>query len=280
MRKFVLLVFISFFCCVSCANAQKEKKEIKASDILKTIEKGKPVQIVGKIIVDDLDFSQANEPFVLDAFNVQTEITSNIFFSHCVFMGNVTSNSSKGKTNLQSVFKNNLIFNQCDFRGEVDFRSAVVFGKVDFSQSTFRKQANFNNISVWSKSSYFDNMVAEQKFSMIYASFFGNVSFLDAKFQEKTSFQEIKVNGNLSFINAVFADNVDFALMEAGRTLFNYAVFEKNVSFGNARFSSSAEFINTTFGGDVNVENAYFADVVKINGTENIDFSKAFFVRK
>ena len=278
MRKFVLLVFISFFCCASCAGA--EKKEIKASDILKTIKKGKPVQIVGKIILDDLDFTQANEPFVMDAFTVQTEITSNVFFSHCVFMGKVTSNNSKGKTNLQSVFKNNLIFNNCDFRGEVDFSDAVVFGKTDFSQSTFRKQANFNNISVWSKGSYFDNMVAEQNFSMIYAFFWGNLSFLDAKFQAKSSFQEIKVTGNLSFINAVFADNVDFALMETGRTLFNYAAFEKNASFSNARFLSSAEFVHTTFGGSTNFENAYFSDVVKTEGVENIDFSKAFFIQK
>ena len=278
MRKFALLAFVSFFCCLSCTSA--EKKELKSSDIIKLIKKGKPVQIVGKIILDDLDFTQANEPFVVDASTVQTEITSNIFFSNCVFMGKVTSNSSKGKINLQSVFKNNLIFSSCDFRGEVNFRNAVVFGKTDFSQSTFRKQANFNNISVWSKGSYFDNIAAEQNFTMIYASFLGNLSFLDAEFQTKSSFQEIKVNGNLSFINVIFADNVDFALMEAGRTMFNYAVFEKNASFGNARFLSSAEFINAAFRGNTNFENAYFSNVVKIDGAENIDLSKAFFIRK
>jgi len=280
MKKHILFIITLLFLFSSCAYA--EKKEMKSSEIIKLIKKGKPVQIVDKIILDDLDFSQANEPFVVNAFTVQTEITQNVFFSHCVFMGKVTSNSSKGKTNIQSVFKNNLIFNDCDFRGEVNFRNAVVFGKTDFSRSTFRKQTNFNYISVWSKGSYFDNIVAEQKFDMIYASFFGNLSFLDAKFQTKSSFQEIKVNGNLSFINVIFADNVDFALMEAGRTLFNYAVFEKNVSFGNAYFSGSAEFINTTFGGNANFENVYFSDIVKTDGIKpkNIDFSKAFFVRK
>jgi len=280
MRKTILFIITSLFLFTSCAHA--EKKEMNSSDIIKLIKNGKPVQIVDKIILDDLDFTQANEPFVLNAFTVQTEIAPNIFFSHCVFMGKVTSNSSKGKTNLQSVFKNNLIFNNCDFRGEVNFRNAVVFGKTDFSQSTFRQPANFNNISVWSKGSYFDNIVAEQNFDMIYAAFFGNLSFLGAKFQTKSSFQELKVNGNLTFINAVFSENVDFALIETGRTLFNYAIFEKNVSFGNARFSSSVEFINTTFNGNVNFDNAYFSDIVNTEEvkSKNIDFSKAFFVRK
>ena len=278
MKKTTLFIIIPLFLFSSCAHA--EKKEIKSSDIVALIKKGKPVQIVDKIILDDLDFTQANEPFVVNAFTVQTEIASNIFFSHCVFMGKVTSNSSKGKTSLQSVFKNNLIFNNCDFRGEVNFRNAVVFGKTDFSQSTFRQQANFNNISVWAKGSYFDYMVAEQSFDMIYASFYGNLSFLDARFQTKSSFQEIKVNGNLTFINAVFAENTDFALLEAGRTLFNYAVFEKNVSFGNARFTALAEFIHTTFNGNTNFENTYFADTVHTEGSSNMDFSKAFFVRK
>ncbi|MDR0874369.1 MAG: pentapeptide repeat-containing protein [Prevotellaceae bacterium] len=281
MKKTIVFILTSLFLFASCANA--EKKEMKSADILKLIKKGKPVQIVDKIILDDLDFSQANEPFLADAGIIQTEVKSNVFFSNCVFMGKVTAAGTRKQADVQTVFRNNVVFLDCDFRQDVDFRGAIVFGNVNFSRSTFRKPATFNNISVWSKSSYFNEVTAEQAFTMVYASFFGNLSLLDAKFQKKANFQEIKVNGKLMVNNTVFSENADFSLINVlDRALFNYVVFEKNATFLQANFSKTAEFMNAAFNGTADFEDAYFAAPLKKDGLkpENIDFSKAFFVRK
>ena len=58
----LFLVFVAVFMCFSCVGA--EKKEIKASEVIKLIRKGKPVQIVDKIILGDLDFTADSEPFI------------------------------------------------------------------------------------------------------------------------------------------------------------------------------------------------------------------------
>ena len=285
MRKFVLLVFISFFCCVSCAGAQeKEKKEIKVSDILKAIKKGEPVLITGKIIMDDLDFTQQANAIGLNGGALQVEISSNIFFNDCVFIGKVTANNVVKSVPVQTVFRNNLVFLNCDFRNEVNFDNAVVFGTVNFSKSIFRGKTSFNNLSVWAKDSYFSEIEAEQPFSMIYSLFNGNVSFMNATFLGGFSFQETTVRGKLLFNNAVFAQRADFDMIEvAGRAFFNYAEFQDSAGFMQSRFLNSVEFVNTTFKNGTNFEKTYIGYDIKTDGLESeipVDFSNAFFVKK
>ena len=52
MKKIFVLSVISFFLC-SCGFA-KDDKMIEAKDIIKQINKGKNIQLVDKIISDDL----------------------------------------------------------------------------------------------------------------------------------------------------------------------------------------------------------------------------------
>lgn len=270
MRR-LLLLLIPVLMVVSCNGA--DRKEMNASEIVKLLKSGKDVQLVGRIIMDDLDFTVADEPFALNAGLSQCEINSNIFFSDCIFIGKVTSNGKKGQTAIQSRFNKNLVFLDCDFRGEVDFGQSVVFGMVNFSKSIFRENANFNNMSVWSKDSYFSEIKAEKVFSMIYTSFLGNLYFINAKFQQKATFQEMSVKGSLSFNNAVFEERAGFDLMETGGSaFFNYAVFEKNANFSFSRFLHTADFIKTTFKEKGNFEKAYFLNTVRF---EEVDMENS-----
>ena len=273
MRK--LLLFFLFLLPVlmvfSCKGA--DRKEINASEVIKLLKSGKDVQLVDRIIMDDLDFTVDGEPFALNVNLLQNETTSNIFFSNCIFIGKVTSNGKKGAATIQSRFQKNLIFLSCDFRGDVDFGESVVFGMVNFSKSIFRENANFNNMSVWSKDSYFSEIKAEKTFSMIYASFLGNLYFMDAKFGQNASFQETSVKGSLSFNNAVFEERAGFDLMEiGGSAFFNYAVFEKNANFSFSRFFNTTNFVKTTFKEKGNFEKAYFLNTVRF---EEVDMEKS-----
>jgi hypothetical protein len=255
----------------SCQGA--DKKELNASEVIKLMKSGKDVQLVDRIIMDDLDFTAGGETCALNANLLQCETNSNVFFSDCIFIGKVTSNGKKGQSVVQSRFNKNLIFLNCDFRGEVDFSQSIVFGLVNFSRSVFRENAAFNNMAVWSKDSYFSEMKAEKTFSMIYASFLGNLYFMDAKFNQNATFQETSVKGKLSFNNAAFNGRAGFDLMEVcGSAFFNYVVFEKNANFSFSRFLHTTDFIKTKFQEKGNLEMVYFLNTVRF---EEVDMENS-----
>ena len=268
MKTFRLFTFaLSFMICFSCVRA--EQKEMKASEILSLVKKEKSVHVVDKIIIGEVDFTEGCEPFILSVNMLQCDIMSNIFFENCVFMDKVTSNGKHGKTPVQSRFMRNLLFNGCDFRGEVDFSDATVFGMVSFGRTVFREKANFNNIAVWSKDSYFSEMKAEKTFSMVYSYFAGNLNFLDAAFDGNASFQEITVTGKLSFKNSVFKDRAGFDMMTvSGNASFNYARFEKTANFSWARFMGAAEFVNANFETQPRFEKTLFLNKANFEGID------------
>ena len=244
--KIFLLFACSLFVCNSC-NAV-EKKEIKASEIIKQLKKDKHVHIIDKIILDDLDFTEIDREFAVSAGMLQNEINSNIFFSKCVFMGKITTTGKQSDVPVQSVFKNNVSFIACDFRGDVDFSNTVIFGTINFSQSVFRENAVFDNISVWAKDSYFTEIKAEKNFSMIYASFYGNLYFVNTEFSGRFSMQETSVGGKLSFNSSTFNGRAGFDLLTISKkAFFNYVTFEEGADFSFSYFMQSTEFINTTW---------------------------------
>ena len=279
MKIFHLITF-TVFLFMSCGCNGADKKEIRASEIIKLMEKGKPVQMVGKIILDDLDFTTGSEPFILNENVLQGEIQSNIFFDDCIFMGKVTSSSKREKMSVQACFRNNLVFVGCDFRGEVDFDGAIVFGTVNFGRSIFREDANFSNMTVWAKDGYFSEMKAEKAFLMIYASFSGNLFFPDAFFGGNASFQETSVKGKLMMNNSTFAERAGFDLMEVqGNAFFNYAKFEKTADFSRSRFMYTADFVKTTFDKTADFEKASFMNTVNFDGVDrsHLIFTDTFF---
>ena len=264
-RSFLFLA--SVFCLISCTAASQ--KEMKASEVARLLQKGENVQIVDKIIWDDLDFSASKTQKVASLSLLQTDVEGNVFFSNCVFMGKVTSNGKKETLSVCTRFKSNLIFHECDFRGDVDFSSAAVFGMVNFSKSTFRENARFDQISVWSKDSYFSEIKAEKNFSMVYAAVKGNLYFINAGFDGGASFQEINVDGKLSFNNSVFKERAGLGLMSVKESaFFNYAVFEKGANLASSRFLYNADFINTTFGEKSSFEKAFFLNTVRFKGVD------------
>ena len=258
------LVALVLFLAVPFSCSAAEKKEMKASKIISLAKKGKPVHVVNKIIIGDLDFSQAGKPVVLNASVLQCNIESGIFFESCVFLGKVTSNGVHGKASVQTCFRSNIIFTGCDFRGEVDFSGAVVFGMVNFSRSVFREAANFNHIAVWAKHSFFSETNAEKGFTMVDASFAGNLTVFGSTFHQNASFQEMSTKGKLVFNNSVFKGRAGFDMMTVfGDTFFNYARFERIADFSSSRFIGMVDFVNANFDRPKNTENAFFMHSVK-----------------
>ncbi|GHV65756.1 hypothetical protein FACS1894199_07310 [Bacteroidia bacterium] len=233
--------------------------EMKASEILAVIKAGKPVQFIDKIILDDLDFTQSSEPYIMDTQTLQVEVPVNIFFNNCIFMGKVSSTGKQKSLSVIASFRRNLVFTGCDFRGEVDFSRTVVWGQVNFSQSNFREVATFNNICVWAKDSYFSEVKAEKDFSMIYASYAGNLYAISAQFSGVVSFQEMSVKGKLLFNHSVFSQRAGFDLMEiGGNVFFHRAKFGKVADFSFSRFLNNADFSSAEFAEKGNFEKTFF----------------------
>ena len=258
MKTYRWVAFILFLStCCSCAGT--EKKEMKASQIIALVKKGKPVHIVDKMIIDDVDFTAGSKPFILNANMLQHNIESNIFFERCIFVGKVSSNGKHGKTSIQTCFRGNLVFTGCDFREEVDFSGAVVFGTVNFGRSVFREEVSFNHIAVWAKDCFFSEMNAEKGFSMVDASFAGNLNFISAAFQSNASFQETSVKGKLMFNNASFDERAGFDMMSVyDNAFFSWAKFYGIADFSWARFMGAVEMSNATFEHPANFEKALF----------------------
>lgn len=252
-------LFLIFLCVLASACSHAEQKEIYAKDIVKLLEKGKNVEIANKIIMDDLDFTKGNHFQMLSNSQIQNVISSNIFFSNCVFMGNITTNGSKDNFPIATKFNENLVFQNCDFRGEVDFSNSVVMGSTNFNKAKLRKTSSFNNMTINSKDAYFSEIEAEGSVSMIYTFFAGNLFLMDGQFQSDLSLQNITINGKLMANGLQCSAAAEFDMMSIrGRAIFNYSQFSKQASFIQSRFYDDVDFVETTFTENANLENTYF----------------------
>lgn len=264
-----LRIFFIIVCVLVSSCSHAEQKEIYAKDIVKLLQKGKDVRIIGKIIMDDFDFTVIENCQLLSTDQIQNVVSSNVFFCNCVFMGNVTACNSLQKVPVHTRFEQNLVFQNCDFRGDVSFQSAVVMGTANFVKSKFRKKADFTNVAICGKDSYFSEIEAEGPVSMIYASFLGNLYLMDGQFQKELSLQNVMVNGKLMANGMKCSSNAEFDMASfRGRTIFNYSMFEKPASFVQSRFFDDAEFIGTKVKDSANFENTYFFGKVLFDDKE------------
>jgi hypothetical protein len=285
MKKILLITFQLFavvlFSCSTHASGI-EQTEIKASEIIDLIDKGKHVTLSNKTILDNLDFSQVQNKTAINSGVVQAIVDVSVTFSNCIFIGKVTSNGKYNDANVQTVFRQNLVFNGCDFRDEVDFQSAIVQGVVSFNGSIFNEKTLFNSFYSWAKTTYFGAITAEKEFLMSDALFLGNVDFLKANFKNNAIFQDTRFDGSVLMGNTQFKAKADFSNAQLNSDLlFNYAVFDSVARFNRIKVLGGAMFIQTKFNQNVSFTNASFFSVVKFNETiakSEFDLSGAVFI--
>lgn len=230
-------VFIS-----SCSHA--EQREIKSSDFMKDLKKGKSITVVNKIILDDVNFS-STENYQIVGTQIQNVIEGNVCFLNCIFMGDVMAGSVYEKLPVSTRFNNNLVFTNCDFRGNVSFDNAVVMGTVNFNKAKFLKPTSFINLMAWAKDSYFSEIEAESHVVFDYASFAGNFYCMDGKFKEIFSLQNVSINGKLMANGLLCSKLAEFdGISVRQSSLFNYSKFEIMPSFIKARFYDDVSFVD------------------------------------
>ena len=279
MTGIILCLFFPFL-LTSCQGATK--KEIYASEIVKLINKGEPIQFYDRIILNDLDFSDAKDAHFLSISSIQKPVRSNIFFINCVFMGKVLAAGMYEKMQKVVSFEKNVTFFNCDFRGEVNFESAVFNGGTDFSRSVFRDKTSFNEITAFGRRNQFSEIVSESSFNMINALIHGNINFTNTKFQSNASFQSMTVN-TLQFSNVSFEKNVDFSnTVVYKNSFFNYVVYNGDLSFPFSKFYGEADFLNSSFEQKADFSGSFYYGKTRFNNSTfkgDADFSNTVFIQ-
>ncbi len=252
MRIIRVLLVAAGVVLASCGEA-KNDAEVKASDVLAQISKDKSVEVVGKIVWDDVDFASVGDLQLIGTSVAQRRIGVNVVFVDCVFMGKVsatgTMDADGTKVAVQTKFAENVLFVGCDFRAEVNMDNALCVGNLSFDGCTFREKASMNGLEVMGRSASFRKVVAEKSFSLIYSKFAGNVTMSEAKFAAKLSMQEATVGERL-FAPSMVTSKADFGLLWVQKNaVFNYCDFAAGVNFDNARFDGDLEAIETTTDG-------------------------------
>ncbi|MCQ2219564.1 MAG: hypothetical protein MJZ33_13970 [Paludibacteraceae bacterium] len=266
-----LLVMI-LSCSISCSG--KKSKDMKASEIIKLIQKGKDVSLNDKVIFDDVDFTDIEKYRVVAFPNMESRIPVNITFTNCVFMGKVLASTkksidgSKKKINVFTTFEKNLTFFSCDFRGDVAMDDMVVDGKLEFANSVFRENASFNSLYVKGSHIGFLSMESEKDFSMCYARFLCDANFMGAKFKGRANFLGMNVM-KVQFSNAEFGNEVDFSnSIFMGDALFNYINCASSIQFSFSKYYGDFDLIKSSCNGAVSFERSFFFGRVCLNKTE------------
>jgi uncharacterized protein YjbI with pentapeptide repeats len=278
----IALLSALFLSCTQSVPAT-DREEIKASSIIKMLNKEKEVNLTNKIIVGDLDFSKVEFNAVVHSSLVQSVIKSPVSFLNCQFTGKVYCTSNVEGITYQSVFLQNLIFNICEFDNVVDFQSSTVFGNVSFAGSQFKEQALFNSFYSHAKASYFGQIVVDKDFSMQDALFLGSCDFFKAHFKSNANFQGSRFDGAFIF-NSVQCDlRSDFSKVRFNNNCaFNYTVFTGIARFNQLSVLGLADFLQTKFANDAFFTNCLFYDVCKFNEAKiasAFDFTSTSFYR-
>ena len=267
---FSLIVLFSF---VGCSHAKDKSalKEIKASEIIRTINKGKDVSIVNAIIYDDLDFTSVEDKAVSATNEVTVQIPRQIYFQDCVFMGRVstyermTRRKSRFPIYKKVHFGGEVCFYNCDFRKTLNFNEATVDGNLNFTQTQFNDTTTFNHILVNGTQSQFVKINANKEFSFVYSTVRGNLNFMDAQFQHKLSFSGLTAQ-NLILNNTQIEKSLDLSNMTLlGILQFNYSQCKGEAFLSYSKFFDRVSINETSFESDLSFEASYFYGKVKMN---------------
>lgn len=295
MRYFTVSFLILFllFDFVACSNVQSKDnaprqdisdrnvrtdngitlKKMKASEIIRLINKGKKVAITNAIIEGSLHFGETDNYVLTSPSQITVDIPQDLFFANCVFLDTVDTEvknediSKEGKNNYsQKVrFGGNLCFFDCDFRSDLNLRNSIVRGEINFSKSIFNGNVCMNQILIEGVDNQLYEINAKKEFSFVNATVRGNLNFMDANFEEDAIFSSTTLH-NATFSNSNVKGNFTFSQTETqGFFICNYATFEGNTSLAFARFSGRFNMNHCSFFKSFTIERTLFMGETKLN---------------
>ncbi|MFH1118342.1 MAG: pentapeptide repeat-containing protein [Bacteroidota bacterium] len=271
MKKLIVLLVVSLFLTTGCRpdNLPVTNNGISSGTIIKSIDKGKAVVVQGKIITDDLDFTSVKKTGIFSSSVRIAEIGVPVTFLDCIFMGRVTTNGQKDKSQIFTRFGSVITFEACDFRDEADFSNCTVEGMVNFTGAIFREKALFNNVTFNGRQVYFTAFSSEKLFSMQESVINGSADFFKGKVTGKISFQSTDFRGTARFSDMDCNGKSDFSLANfRSDALFTYANFGGDFRMSDVNVAGRLDLISVSFNSGAWLTNAVFSG--KVNLTKSV----------
>jgi len=268
MKKSVLLLLLSMLIISGCkADTLPEVNNgISPDDIIKTIDKGKAVEISGKIITGDLDFTRTKSKVTFSSSHLITAIEVPVTFIDCIFMGRVTTNNTSDKAAVTTHFKSTLTFEACDFRANAEFDNMIVDGMANFTGAIFREKALFNNVTFKGRQTYFTAFTSEKFFSMQESFIGGAIDFFKGKTSGKLTFQSSDFVGNARFSDLDCNGKCELSLTNfKSDAYFTYANFGNDFRMANTTVWGKLDLISVQFQGNATLTNSTFCHSVNLS---------------
>lgn len=268
MKYFILVLVV--LVQISCATQNSSSNEDNSMKYL--IKKELPVYIENQTINETIDFTSFLSTHLISEGIYQVDIKSGITFKKCIF--NMPVNAYKKLENgdvILSAFQGNVSFIDCIFKEGVSFRGSSIYGRTDFTGSTFNKDVNFEELNCH-ENAFFNQCVFEGS-SRFQNSFFNQkANFMSIESYDTISFQSSLFNSELQCSAGKFFKYADFTLIDCrGKVLFNYAEFNDKANFSNSIFVQDFDFVNTR-NSATNFNNSRFLGLVRFNKTEVSSF--------
>lgn len=277
MRYFVIMMVA--LVQMSCATPNTSTKEENSMKDL--VRRDQPIYMEHQTIDEAIDFTSFLDSHLISEGVYQVNVRSGITFKNCVFNKPITAFKTLENGNLVlTAFHGNLSFIDCIFKEDVNFRGSSIYGRTDFTGSTFNVSANFEELNCH-ENAFFNQSVFEGPLRFQNAFFNQKANFMSVQCYDTINFQNSFFNAELQFSAGLFYKYVDFTLIDCrGKVLFNYAEFRDTANFSHSYFNQDFNFVNTK-NNSTNFNNCRFLGQVRFNKTEvatSLNFKESYFL--
>lgn len=191
----------------------------------------KSADFSGSVLREKTNFEKSH--FKMDAFFNGTQFEKYAQFNHVKFCSEVSF--ERATFNSSSYFKNAMFreranFIEAKFRGDIYFIEAKFENEANFHKTEFGKYISKETVSGWTE---FEAAEFKMDANFSGSEFRGYTSFIKAKFNRNSDFQEAQFISNkeekvwISFYEAKFSETANFLGIH----------FSKYVNFGRSKFS-------------------------------------------
>jgi uncharacterized protein YjbI with pentapeptide repeats len=254
-----------------CTSEERETRSVQADDILRTLQKGRDVDLAGVIVKGDvrLEALPVKTPKeILPALSPDDRQTVGSLGAPAIryISGTLSIRDSEVRGRILNQMKDErlvisgpVIFSGTRFQEAVDLSRTVFLGVVDCSSASFARESYFVEAR-FQQPVLFTQTVFGPHTRFHRSVFHGAANFYHARFNGLAELLEVSFEKGAGFFGAQFTSGTGFSGSRFGGIAdFVETQFQGDVYFLFTRFEHEARFRGTAFGGVADFSDVLFA---------------------
>jgi uncharacterized protein YjbI with pentapeptide repeats len=261
----------------SCTQAEREAQAVSGAAILEALERGQPVELVGVIVLGDLNLDRVPAQKTAAPQGMTSEdleqaqqqelrvIPGSLIIRNSMVMGTMAHRSRQGV--LQ--FGGAVDFHGTTFQEAVDLSRSIFQGPVELDEAVFQKEAYFIQGrfmqalrckgTKFGPHTRFHRATFQGPVDCAGALFDGMAELLEVTFEQPAVFERARFGSGTGFSGSRFMRRVSFEETIFSRdTFFTFTVFAEGALFAGAQFLGPADFSDADFGKSDDLARARF----------------------